>query len=43
MSQPRSFRDVFGFDPVVQGLVGAGYAVVVPNVRGSTGYGKRYG
>jgi dipeptidyl aminopeptidase/acylaminoacyl peptidase len=33
---------VLQFDPVVQGLVGAGYAVVVPNVRGSTGYGKRY-
>ena len=30
------------FDPVVQALVAAGYAVVVPNVRGSTGYGKRY-
>lgn len=30
------------FDPGVQALVAAGYAVVVPNVRGSTGYGKRY-
>jgi dipeptidyl aminopeptidase/acylaminoacyl peptidase len=30
------------FDPRVQGLVDAGFAVVVPNVRGSTGYGKRY-
>ncbi|HTV12275.1 MAG TPA: alpha/beta fold hydrolase [Acidimicrobiales bacterium] len=30
------------FDPVVQGLVSAGYGVVVPNVRGSAGYGKRY-
>jgi dipeptidyl aminopeptidase/acylaminoacyl peptidase len=30
------------FDPEVQALVAAGYAVVVPNVRGSTGYGKRY-
>ena len=30
------------FDPIVQGLVAAGYGVVVPNVRGSTGYGKRY-
>lgn len=30
------------FDPVIQALVAAGYAVVVPNVRGSTGYGKRY-
>jgi dipeptidyl aminopeptidase/acylaminoacyl peptidase len=31
-----------GFDPEVQALVAAGYAVVVPNVRGSTGYGRRY-
>lgn len=30
------------FDPEIQALVIAGYAVVVPNVRGSTGYGKRY-
>jgi dipeptidyl aminopeptidase/acylaminoacyl peptidase len=30
------------FDPVRQALVAVGYAVVVPNVRGSTGYGKRY-
>jgi dipeptidyl aminopeptidase/acylaminoacyl peptidase len=30
------------FNPEVQALVSAGYAVVVPNVRGSTGYGKRY-
>ncbi len=30
------------FDPVVQALVASGYGVVVPNVRGSTGYGKRY-
>jgi dipeptidyl aminopeptidase/acylaminoacyl peptidase len=30
------------FDPQIQALVVAGYAVVVPNVRGSTGYGKRY-
>lgn len=33
---------VRSFNPVIQGLVRAGYAVVVPNVRGSTGYGKRY-
>jgi dipeptidyl aminopeptidase/acylaminoacyl peptidase len=33
---------VLSFHPIVQGLVAAGYAVVVPNVRGSTGYGKRY-
>lgn len=30
------------FNPVIQGLVAAGYGVVVPNVRGSTGYGKRF-
>ncbi|HET9059078.1 MAG TPA: prolyl oligopeptidase family serine peptidase [Acidimicrobiales bacterium] len=35
-------QSVLAFDPVVQGLVLAGYGVVVPNVRGSTGYGKRY-
>ncbi len=30
------------FDPEIQALVAVGYGVVVPNVRGSTGYGKRY-
>jgi dipeptidyl aminopeptidase/acylaminoacyl peptidase len=30
------------FNPLVQLFVGHGYAVVQPNVRGSTGYGKRY-
>ena len=30
------------FDPEIQALMAAGYGVVVPNVRGSTGYGKRY-
>lgn len=30
------------FDPVVQALVAAGTTVLVPNVRGSTGYGKRW-
>lgn len=35
-------QSVLAFNPVVQSLVGAGYAVVVPNVRGSTGYGKRF-
>ncbi len=30
------------FDPVVQYLVARGYAVLKPNVRGSTGYGYEY-
>lgn len=30
------------FSPIVQALAARGYAVAVPNVRGSTGYGKRY-
>ena len=30
------------FNPVIQYFVYRGYAVVAPNVRGSTGYGKRY-
>lgn len=30
------------FVPEIQALAAAGYGVVVPNVRGSTGYGKRY-
>jgi dipeptidyl aminopeptidase/acylaminoacyl peptidase len=30
------------FNPLVQFLVGHGYVVVQPNIRGSTGYGKRY-
>jgi dipeptidyl aminopeptidase/acylaminoacyl peptidase len=30
------------FGPLTQYLVGCGYAVAAPNVRGSTGYGKRY-
>jgi dipeptidyl aminopeptidase/acylaminoacyl peptidase len=50
-SRPPVVVDVHGgpeaqalrlFNPEVQALVSAGYAVVVPNVRGSTGYGKRY-
>jgi dipeptidyl aminopeptidase/acylaminoacyl peptidase len=35
-------QSVLAFTALIQGLVSAGYAVVVPNVRGSTGYGKRY-
>ncbi len=30
------------FSPVVQALVAAGHTVLVPNVRGSVGYGKRW-
>jgi dipeptidyl aminopeptidase/acylaminoacyl peptidase len=30
------------FTPLTQHLVARGYAVAAPNVRGSTGYGKRY-
>ena len=30
------------FAPLTQHLVSRGYSVAVPNVRGSTGYGKRY-
>ncbi len=30
------------FSPVVQALAGAGFTVLVPNVRGSAGYGKRW-
>ncbi|MCE0761648.1 prolyl oligopeptidase family serine peptidase [Pseudonocardia kujensis] len=33
---------VRSFDPVVQLLVAAGHTVLVPNVRGSTGFGKRW-
>jgi dipeptidyl aminopeptidase/acylaminoacyl peptidase len=35
-------QSTLAFNPIVQGLVGSGFSVVVPNVRGSTGYGKRY-
>lgn len=35
-------QSTLAFNPLVQGLVWAGLAVVVPNVRGSTGYGRRY-
>ncbi|MFI5211648.1 MAG: prolyl oligopeptidase family serine peptidase [Ignavibacteria bacterium] len=32
----------YGFAPVYQYFLNAGYAIVEPNVRGSTGYGKKY-
>ncbi|KAA5836008.1 S9 family peptidase [Saccharopolyspora hirsuta] len=33
---------VRAFNPIVQALVAQGHEVLVPNVRGSTGYGKRW-
>lgn len=35
-------QSVLTFSPIIQGLCDRGFGVVVPNVRGSTGYGKRY-
>jgi dipeptidyl aminopeptidase/acylaminoacyl peptidase len=35
-------RDVWGYDPYAQWLANRGYAVLQPNFRASTGYGKRY-
>lgn len=35
-------QSVRAFNPIVQALVGQGHTVLVPNVRGSTGYGKRW-
>jgi dipeptidyl aminopeptidase/acylaminoacyl peptidase len=35
-------RDTWGFDPTVQWLANRGYAVLQPNFRGSTGYGKKF-
>jgi prolyl oligopeptidase PreP (S9A serine peptidase family) len=35
-------QSVRSFNPVVQGMAGQGHTVLVPNVRGSTGYGKRW-
>jgi dipeptidyl aminopeptidase/acylaminoacyl peptidase len=30
------------FDPVIQCLLSAGFAIITPNIRGSKGYGKTY-
>jgi len=35
-------RDDYGFDPFAQFLANRGYAVLQPNFRGSTGYGKAF-
>ncbi|MGA8874809.1 MAG: S9 family peptidase [Candidatus Korobacteraceae bacterium] len=35
-------RDVWGYNPWAQWLANRGYAVLQPNFRGSTGYGKQY-
>jgi dipeptidyl aminopeptidase/acylaminoacyl peptidase len=35
-------RDMWGYDPYTQFLANRGYAVLQPNFRGSTGYGKAF-
>jgi dipeptidyl aminopeptidase/acylaminoacyl peptidase len=35
-------RDLWGYDPSAQWLANRGYAVLQPNFRASTGYGKQY-
>jgi dipeptidyl aminopeptidase/acylaminoacyl peptidase len=35
-------REVWGFNPLSQFLANRGYAVLMPNFRGSTGYGKKF-
>ena len=35
-------RDQWGFDGIAQFLANRGYAVLQPNFRGSTGYGKKF-
>jgi len=36
------YRDSFGYDTTAQFLANRGYAVLQPNFRASTGYGKRF-
>jgi dienelactone hydrolase len=35
-------RDNWGYNPLAQFFANRGYAVLMPNFRGSTGYGKKY-
>ncbi len=35
-------RDAWGYNGIIQFLANRGYAVLQPNFRGSTGYGKRF-
>ena len=35
-------RDSWGYDPIAQFLANRGYAVLQPNFRSSTGYGKKF-
>jgi dipeptidyl aminopeptidase/acylaminoacyl peptidase len=35
-------RDTWGYDPFAQFLANRGYAVIQPNFRSSTGYGKKF-
>ena len=35
-------RDQWGYNPYAQFLANRGYAVLQPNFRGSTGYGKKF-
>ena len=35
-------RDTWGYDPIAQFLANRGYAVLQPNFRSSTGYGKKF-
>jgi dipeptidyl aminopeptidase/acylaminoacyl peptidase len=36
------YRDYWGYNPIAQFLANRGYAVLMPNFRGSTGYGKKF-
>ena len=35
-------RDLWGYNPMAQFFANRGYAVLMPNFRGSTGYGKKF-